>query len=76
MTQEACVRLANGLNVELIYASRLTSSTALLRVNAGSRDTPTDYPGLAHFLEHLLFLESVSFPAGQVLIPFVQAQAH
>ncbi len=74
MTHEACVRLANGLNVELIHASRLTRSAALLRVNAGSHDAPTDYPGLAHFLEHLLFLESVSFPAGQGLIPFVQAQ--
>jgi insulysin len=29
---------------------------------AGSWDEPNEYPGLAHFLEHMLFQGSATFP--------------
>ena len=43
-----------------------------LRVAAGSHDEPAAYPGLAHFLEHLLFLGSRDYPSDQGLMAFVQ----
>jgi coenzyme PQQ biosynthesis probable peptidase PqqF len=43
-----------------------------LRVAAGSHDAPPAYPGLAHFLEHLLFLGSRDYPTDEGLMAFVQ----
>ena len=43
-----------------------------LRVAAGSHDEPAAYPGLAHFLEHLLFLGSRNYSPDQGLMAFVQ----
>lgn len=53
--------LANGLRVSLRHASRLKRCAAALRVAAGSHDAPLAWPGLAHFLEHLLFLGTELF---------------
>ncbi|MDD1003731.1 pyrroloquinoline quinone biosynthesis protein PqqF [Pseudomonas sp. TNT2022 ID642] len=64
--------LANGLRVTLRHAPGLKRSAAALRVAAGSHDVPLAWPGLAHFLEHLLFLGTERFPANQGLMAFVQ----
>src|SRR3546814_5317501 len=40
-----------------------------------SHDEPLAYPGLAHFLEHLLFLGSDGFTGEQRLMPFVRTCA-
>ncbi|MHC8336147.1 pyrroloquinoline quinone biosynthesis protein PqqF [Pseudomonas sp. LB3P25] len=64
--------LANGLRVTLRHAPDLKRSAAALRVAAGSHDVPLAWPGLAHFLEHLLFLGTERFPAGQDLMAYVQ----
>ena len=64
--------LANGLRVTLRHAPDLKRSAAALRVAAGSHDVPLAWPGLAHFLEHLLFLGTERFPAGQGLMAYVQ----
>ncbi len=50
----------------------LKRSAAALRVAAGSHDVPLAWPGLAHFLEHLLFLGTERFPAGEGLMAYVQ----
>ncbi|WPN29674.1 pyrroloquinoline quinone biosynthesis protein PqqF [Pseudomonas sp. P5_109] len=65
--------LANGLRVTLRHAPDLKRCAAALRVAAGSHDVPLAWPGLAHFLEHLLFLGTVRFPAGQGLMAYVQS---
>jgi len=65
--------LANGLRVTLRHAPGLKRSAAALRVAAGSHDVPLAWPGLAHFLEHLLFLGTEHFPAGQGLMAYVQS---
>ncbi|MCF4995795.1 pyrroloquinoline quinone biosynthesis protein PqqF [Pseudomonas syringae] len=65
--------LANGLRVILRHAPNLKRSAAALRVAAGSHDVPLAWPGLAHFLEHLLFLGTERFPATQGLMPYVQS---
>lgn len=64
--------LANGLRVSLRHAPRLKRCAAVLQVAAGSHDVPLAWPGLAHFLEHLLFLETERFPAGEGLMAYVQ----
>lgn len=64
--------LANGLQVTLRHAPDLKRAAAALRVAAGSHDAPLTWPGLAHFLEHLLFLGTERFPANQGLMAYVQ----
>ncbi|EJM14194.1 coenzyme PQQ biosynthesis probable peptidase PqqF [Pseudomonas sp. GM21] len=65
--------LANGLRVTLRHAPNIKRCAAVLRVAAGSHDVPLTWPGLAHFLEHLLFLGTERFPAGQGLMAYVQS---
>jgi secreted Zn-dependent insulinase-like peptidase len=64
--------LPNGLHVVLHHTPRLKRCAALLRVAAGSHDVPPIWPGLAHFLEHLLFLGTERFCADDNLMTFVQ----
>ncbi|RFD26161.1 pyrroloquinoline quinone biosynthesis protein PqqF [Pseudomonas sp. GL93] len=64
--------LANDLRVCLRHAPRLKRCAAVLQVAAGSHDVPLASPGLAHFLEHLLFLGTERFPAGEGLMAYVQ----
>lgn len=64
--------LANGLRVSLRHAPGLQRCAAVLRVAAGSHDAPLAWPGLAHFLEHLLFLGTERFPAAEGLMAYVQ----
>ncbi|MGG7671992.1 pyrroloquinoline quinone biosynthesis protein PqqF [Pseudomonas sp. WC2] len=67
--------LANGLRVTLRHAPSLKRSAAALRVAAGSHDVALAWPGLAHFLEHLLFLGTERFPTGEGLMAYVQGQS-
>lgn len=64
--------LANGLRVSLQHAPRLKRCAAVLRVAAGSHDVPLAWPGLAHFLEHLLFFGTERFPTNEGLMAYVQ----
>lgn len=64
--------LANGLRVSLRHAPRLKRCAAVLRVAAGSHDVPLEWPGLGHFLEHLLFLGTERFPPNEALMAYVQ----
>ncbi|MDX1538417.1 insulinase family protein [Arsukibacterium sp.] len=54
--------LDNGLTVVLVNDSSAEKSAAALTVNVGHFDDPADYQGMAHFLEHMLFLGSENFP--------------
>ena len=56
------VRLDNGLRALLIHDADTDKSAASLNVQVGAGDDPTDRPGLAHFLEHMLFLGTEPFP--------------
>ncbi|MFZ0156542.1 pyrroloquinoline quinone biosynthesis protein PqqF [Pseudomonas sp.] len=64
--------LANGLHVTLRHAPQLKRCAAAVRVMAGSHDAPHAYSGLAHFLEHLLFLGTERFPLDDGLMRYVQ----
>ncbi|QXI38899.1 pyrroloquinoline quinone biosynthesis protein PqqF [Pseudomonas xantholysinigenes] len=67
------ISLANGLHLTLRHAPRLKRAAAALRVQAGSHDAPAQWPGLAHFLEHLFFLGTERFPLADGLMRHVQA---
>ncbi|MFF7105885.1 pyrroloquinoline quinone biosynthesis protein PqqF [Pseudomonas sichuanensis] len=66
--------LANGLQLTLRHSPRLKRSATALRVHAGSHDAPPEWPGLAHFLEHLFFLGTSRFPLEAGLMRYVQSQ--
>lgn len=65
--------LANGLQLTLRHAPRLKRAAAALRVHAGSHDAPAQWPGLAHFLEHLFFLGTRTFAQQHGLMRYVQS---
>lgn len=66
--------LANGLRANLVHAPGARRAAAWLRISRGSHDEPLEYPGLAHFIEHLLFLCGERFVDGERLMPWVQAR--
>ena len=65
-------RLANGAELRVQQQPWAQQVGLCLRVAAGSNDEPPAYPGLAHFLEHLLFLGSRDYPGEQGVMAFVQ----
>lgn len=54
--------LDNGLEVLLISDPETPKAAAALDVEVGSGDNPADRAGLAHFLEHMLFLGTDKYP--------------
>ncbi|EAT11978.1 peptidase M16 [Bermanella marisrubri] len=54
--------LENGLPVLLISDANADHGAASLDVNVGSLQNPKDRQGLAHFLEHMLFLGTKKYP--------------
>ncbi|MGM0905857.1 MAG: insulinase family protein [Pseudomonadota bacterium] len=54
--------LSNQLKVLLVHCPDSPKAAASVAVNAGHFDDPDHTQGLAHFLEHMLFLGSRSFP--------------
>ncbi len=54
--------LANGLRVLLVSDPKFNKSGASLVVNVGQIDDPPETEGLAHFLEHMLFLGTDKYP--------------
>ncbi len=55
--------LDNGLKVLLVSDPKLNKSSASLAVAAGSFSDPAGRQGLAHFLEHMLFLGTEKYPS-------------
>ncbi len=54
--------LDNQLRVLLISDATTEKSAAALDVNVGANQNPEDRAGLAHFLEHMLFLGTEKYP--------------
>lgn len=54
--------LPNQLQVLTISDERFVKASAALAVMAGSMQNPEEHLGLAHFLEHMLFLGTQEFP--------------
>ena len=56
------ITLSNALRVLLIHSDTAQQSAAALAVNVGHFDDPMDRQGLAHYLEHMLFLGTEKYP--------------
>ena len=54
--------LANGLKVTLIHDAESETAAASMDVAVGAGSDPRDREGLAHFLEHMLFLGTKKYP--------------
>lgn len=54
--------LENGLEVLLLSDPSADQSSALMVVDVGSWSNPPEYPGMAHFCEHMLFMNTKKYP--------------
>lgn len=57
-----CITLENSLQVLLISDPATEKSSAAMDVHVGHQSDPEQLPGLAHFLEHMLFLGTEKYP--------------
>ncbi len=67
------VVLDNGLRVLLISDMEADKSAASMTVFRGSFHDPIDRPGLAHFLEHMLFIGTEKYPDPDGYFSYIQA---
>ena len=65
------LNLKNGLRVLLIHNNESQKSAAALAVNVGHFSDPDTRQGLAHFLEHMLFLGTEKYPDGSEYQKFI-----
>ncbi|WP_114324657.1 insulinase family protein [Candidatus Colwellia aromaticivorans] len=63
--------LDNGLRVLLVHNEETDKCAAALAVNVGHFNDPHDRQGLAHFLEHMLFLGTNKYPDGSEYQKFI-----
>lgn len=61
-SQSRTLVLDNGLEVLLVSDPDLNKSAASIAIDAGSYMDPENAQGLAHFLEHMLFLGTEKYP--------------
>jgi insulysin len=66
-------KLDNGLQVLLVSDPSADKAGASLDVKVGSRQDPSNYQGLAHFLEHMLFLGTSKYPRAGEYQEFITA---
>ena len=66
------LQLDNGLKVILVSDPDTDMAAAALSVNVGSSSNPKHWQGLAHFLEHMLFLGTRKYPKPGEYKNFIQ----
>ena len=67
--------LENGLNILLVSDPEADKAAASMNVRVGSAQDPDDLLGLAHFLEHMLFLGTEPYPASDAYQRFISDHA-
>jgi insulysin len=65
------ITLDNGLQAILIQDTETTKAGAALDVHVGSGLDPEDWPGLAHFCEHMLFMGTEKYPSENEYSEFI-----
>ena len=66
------LQLANGLKALLVSDPSTDKSAAALAVNIGAYADPKERQGMAHFLEHMLFLGTEKYPDAGDYATFIQ----
>lgn len=69
--KRAKIRLENGLEILLISDPGVHQSCGALAVDAGSWQDSEEYPGIAHFLEHMLFMGTKAYPKEAEYMQFI-----
>lgn len=69
------LQLDNGLKVMLVQAQETEMSAVSLAVGVGSFHNPLEFPGLAHYLEHMLFLGTEDYPEPNALQRYLEDNA-
>lgn len=69
------LELDNGLRAIVVSDSQCDKSAAALTVNVGSLFDPAEIQGLAHFLEHMLFLGTEKYPKEEEYKEFLAQHA-
>ncbi len=67
------ITLKNGLKVLLVSDPDTDKAAAAVDVNVGSYQDPDDRLGLAHFLEHMLFMGTEKYPDVDSYSEFIRA---
>ncbi|WP_323752330.1 insulinase family protein [Marinobacter sp.] len=67
------LELNNGLRVILVSDATADKAAASLNVAVGSGNDPSDREGMAHFLEHMLFLGTEKYPDGGEYQQFIRS---
>ena len=67
----AKIKLQNGLQVLIVSDPEARKSAAALCVFSGSWSDPAEYPGMAHFLEHMLFMGTKAYPEENDFMKFI-----
>jgi secreted Zn-dependent insulinase-like peptidase len=62
------LEIENGLKIFFIEDCESSQSGAHMFVNVGHKDNPIDCLGLAHFLEHMLFMGSEKYPENNLFL--------
>ena len=65
--------LGNRLDVLLVHDVETEKSSACVDVRIGSMADPKEMPGLAHFLEHMLFLGTETYPVENAYSSFLSS---
>ncbi|MCX6990199.1 MAG: insulinase family protein [Chlamydiae bacterium] len=63
--------LSNGMHVYLVSDPGIDQSAAAVSVEAGAWQDPKEYPGMAHFLEHMLFMGTAAYPDESEYMHFI-----
>lgn len=71
--QYSALMLPNGLQVVLVSDQTLENSAASIAVGVGSAHNPETQLGLAHYLEHMLFLGTEKYPEPDGFMKYTQA---
>ena len=66
------IQLSNGMDVILITDPDVTYSAASLVVGVGTYHDPVDFQGIAHFLEHMLFMGTGKYPNENEYSQYIQ----
>jgi len=67
------ITLPNKLEVLLISDSKAERSSAAMDVGVGSLSNPKEHQGLAHFIEHMLFMGSKKYPSVDEYHKYIEA---
>ena len=64
--------LSNQLEAVVISTPDANTSGVALNIGVGGMDDPTDFPGMAHYLEHMLFLGNQDYPKPNEFKHFIE----